>query len=942
MNKIKLTDYTVSIYESRTSVIQHRNLSYKDPTLMQYLLENCDKDKRKGFIFGSIIDDTIITIPNPKDPKKSLNRTKLNFSTSPWVVVDIDIKDTNLQDFLTDTKSSNKSDGLKYMFDYFKNDEHCFVCGYSSRGNGLRAFYAIDGQYTFHTELLDENELVIQENLNRLKYDKFLDYIREDFPLIDSYFDMSFKKNHVQMTYSMNSQFPYNYNSLFIPIKPNEIVDVKSTKDGKIILKEYEDIKKNYEHLRTTSNYKEMDWSEMVKYLPICKLRTSLGYNEILPWLSAIEIIDDIVIRKDLYGWLKLQFVGNSYDKYVGSFDNFIREVDNNWRFNCDIELLLRNAGVPIIRNEALEIGQDIFGRKYDEILYYDKYISECNIDFAKHKTILIKADAGGGKTYVALNYLITINGIRIFAVPTNVLADQVMSICKNKYKKQNIKQFYGKIHDKISGDCIVITNFANMSKLEKHLAKYNSVGSCLFIDEVQKIVDYAGFNRVQYIFPESEQTIFLSATPEPFLMGKKDYQYIYCKRNDAVKRDIKLMRFASYKQIRSTMSRFILNNKDKINVIFYNNKDGNQKFIDGFAKYNIHFDKIDSSYKDTAYRNLITNQRIKGNTITTSLVNEGVNILNEDIGSVWIIDNHTQSVFDIYQFLQRFRNAKPDIYYCFVGGKSSDEDYFKDHNMFDAAYEAYKNIAEKDIRQIIKGNLLENTLSLNHIYKSRNKWLINKNQIKQKLYEEWKTNIRNKLPIFQKMLEHYFHVSYASLYKLDKHTRVDENISKEFIITHFDKIIDHKIKGINPLFSITEFMIYEESQSLVRKAVERYKEIIKYNGDVNDFNLFHNSANFNNSLKKLMKDWNYNQTFRGDIDQTIYKSSLILEKILIVGQSVDEIEMSYNLIKDDLLSTHKLQFNDIKKLNQVIKQFDVKFKKTRKNYEKVYKLRPL
>lgn len=49
-------------------------------------------------------------------------------------------------------------------------------------------------------------------------------------------------------------------------------------------------------------------------------------------------------------------------------------------------------------------------------------------------------------------------------------------------------------------------------------------------------------------------------------------------------------------------------------------------------------------------------------NIITTSILNDGVNI-NNQVDNVFIIDNNTQSVFDIYQFSNRPRNSSPEIF---------------------------------------------------------------------------------------------------------------------------------------------------------------------------------------------------------------------------------------------------------------------------------------
>lgn len=899
MKNDNLLSHPISIYENTYQTITKKLINYSE--LQNYFIEDKIKSERKTFIFNTIIDETLN------------NRTKQNFTTSPWIVVDIDIKDE--KSFLKDTT-------LTELYNFFKNDKHCFTCGYSASGKGLRAIYSLKGNYNILSNI-DDNDIDYETQLNIWKYKNFIEYMKSNnFNNCETYIDQAFVRNHAQATYSLkNANF-----------KDFEILEPTIPFKTKIIHTKY---------TQTECNYKDWNWSETRLNLFKTKL-VSFGHVEILSWLSALQLIHDDQILHDFFVWFRRDFVGKSKYKYLKDKETFLNIVKNRkWtQFNANLELLLKNNGVKIIKNisKIEENISDIFNRKYDKTYYYNNYLSELNIDLSD-KEIVIRADAGAGKTTIALEYCKTINGIRIFATPTNVLSNQVYEKCLKEFKNIKIMKFFDKQYDGLE-DGIIITNYSNLSKLEKRLELKNVVASVLFLDECHRLTDYSIFLDEQIIFPKSNKIIYLSATPEPFLMGEKDYTYIYCKKNIEYKRDITMIRCANYQQIRSTIGKSLLNTTGTTNMIFYNNKDGNQKFIDSLKKYNIIFDKIDSKNKGKAYDNLIKNQIIRGNTIVTSLVNDGVNILNKKIDNIYIIDNHTQSVFDIYQFLQRFRNCEPNIFYMFVGGASKKSEINLNYELFDENYRVIKENSKSDILKLKKGVFYEeDKLKLSFIYKFRGKYLINKNQIKQKLYNDWKSEIRNNIILFEKMLDKYFNVRMKSFIKYNKHIKIDKNEHKEFILKNLEKIILHKNDNINPNFNIEEQNIYEECQNLVRKVVERTKKIKKFDGNIEDFNLFSNSVIFKTNMRTLQMEWNNKNEMKSTIENTIYENYNSINDILKIGMKLEDIKSNYNNVVKDLLNDSKLNFDNVKKLNQQLKCYNVKFNRKKVNQERKYVL---
>lgn len=922
--KQSLLQHPISVYSNFYSICPDELITFDN--LEEYLLEDeTIKEKRKFLIFSTIIEEGLEEL--------GLSRCMPNFTTSPFFIVDIDTKKQE------EIIALNKDGGLDNLYNFFKEDKNCvFVC-HSSSGKGLRALYVIEGYYNIHC-MLESNDVEYEKALCKYNFETFISYMKSNnFNNIETYLDKAFKKNYVQGTYTINKDYPYHFKKYgeFTYLTP-ETEQPTSTSIERV----------TYNNVPFEEDI--YDWNTM--YLQIDRhYIKGLGHNEILEWLSALQPIknDDIVYK--IFLLLKRSFVGNSYRKYVDGYEQFKKVISKTKfsKFNTNLAVVLKKHGIKIIKIKNENEKKDVFGRTYDYTYKYERYISELNdIDLSSDK-IVMRSDAGSGKSHYILEYISNEKGIRIFAAPTNVLSDQVYDKCMKSYT--NVVKFFGGKYENIPDECIVITNYANLSKLEKTLSIYNSIAKVLVLDEVHKVTDYALFKDKQYVFPVSNKTILMSATPEPFLMGEKDYMYLNFEKIDGIeKRDITLIRSSSKQQTRkcisqSIKSKYVDNKCDKKFVIFHNNKDINSEtkfnFINSTFLNNLDVSIIDSKNKTEEYNSIIETGIIHKHILTTSLINDGVNILNNDIEDVFIIDNNTQSIFDIYQFCERFRNSRPNIYYFYDKGKYDDKDEtIFDYGEFDINYKGLKTLSENCIKTINKNvsKYTISTMKVNYIFCDRGNYVVNKNQIKLHLYDSFKRTSRSNIFLMKKLFENYFNI-YDEIFLIkEKEVKVKDNI--DFLKDNIDRIIKYKRFGINPLWTIDEEISFNQSTMSIKKIMSRYYKLEKNELDYKDFDMFANSDNFKYEYRLAKITTLSTDLMKSKLDMAYLDSYNKMKNIVDNTKYLDEFKIMYEPIKEDLISTFIIDFtgNDIKSINKSLLDLGVKFRKLKeKGKETIY-----
>lgn len=651
-----------------------------------------------------------------------------------------------------------------------------------------------------------------------------------------------------------------------------------------------------------------------------------LHYEDIIPILSALQLTKEY--RLPFYHFIKQNYKGQSFTKKLKSFDIFNNYINNLSfsQYNVSLKYILNNFN---IFQEKFDTNiTDLYGKKFDKIIKVNKYIT--NFEF-NEKTVVVNASTGIGKTTAALNYLSKLKSVKIFCCPQNLIADQTckkLDDLKIKYHK-----FYNTNYTNIfNEDDLIITNLANIEKL----IDYNLTISCIVFDECHKQTDWAIFDEnkkiknKQILIPDADQTIHISATPENFIFNEDIYYVKYV--NDDVKRKIYIQNYKSKTTQINKIINFININKDKNILIFNNDKNYNKKIKERiFEKTGIQVGLIDADNKDGEYINIAQNSEINGINICTSLICEGNNIDNI-VDYVFILDNETQMPQDIYQFSNRFRNCLPCIFLLRMCKFNEDKDW-RSKNIneeLQILFNKKKIELENDINII--NNIdeipekIKSNITLNFIYKNRDKYYININQLKHHIINILKNDILKSKFDFYYLLSFYFNIN---LKKDDKNKNDDEKINKNNIKDFFNK---YKIYDWNQLIEKIEdkdIIIFENYKKTIKLYYSRlYKLQLYKNIDIDEDKVFSNFKIFNNYLKKieiinskLIKEKNMindkiETAFLNDYDK--------FKKIINENPTFDFFQNEY--IKLNLLSENKTDINNVKKINIMLSKYNIKF----------------
>lgn len=673
----------------------------------------------------------------------------------------------------------------------------------------------------------------------------------------------------------------------------------------------------------------------------ICDTKIELHYEDVLPIFSALQLVKDEKIRILFYNFIKENYNGTSLNKQLRSYQNFYKYCDNiNFvKYNIPLSFILKkyNLFVDDIKHNNEE---DLYGRKFDAIYYYDDYIT--NFDIENNEDIIINANTGAGKTTVAVKYLGKKKGIKAFVCPTNMIADQTYEKYKDLF---NLKKCYNSQFDQILFDdeeCIYITNIQNLKLLND--IKFTSV----VYDECHKLIDYAVFNENNnnkpYLYLNSDQNIYISATADKWKCFKNEIKYIKYVKNNIEKRNIYIKKYKNNKVRFDTIKSFISNNKDKNVVIFHNNKNENKDLQKSLEKYN--YSLIDSENKGDSYNNIINNN-IAENIIVTSVINDGVNI-NNKVDYVFIIDNMTQTVEDLYQFCNRFRQSNPFIYFLRLNNNAKDENY-RDIKLYDLIdklyadkikmYEAdcimYNNFEHnyeiKTANNEYKKIVVDKITNQKCFYKIGDVYHINYQLVLRDIISKINDNILGNVEDFNFYMSYYFNIHY----KLNNNDVVENNTedkTKKDAKNLFMKYYNNKCIMKNLIGSEKE--IYVKYKNTIDNYYKRYFEVEAISNKINNEVMF--------DINKLTADRTiYNnelKCFVLKVSKKIEEKNMLFEKgdllnlqnnnqIINVLENVKTMDEFIFSIKElNILEANKINTTDMKSINKDIKKFGYRF----------------
>lgn len=309
-------------------------------------------------------------------------------------------------------------------------------------------------------------------------------------------------------------------------------------------------------------------------------------------------------------------------------------------------------------------------------------------------KHYFITAEVGYGKTslLIELSNLLKCRSLIIFPLKANVLEFEeycnqkgisvgvVRSLPMGASKVQRIKRD-SEIREKLNEeDTYVFLSVYDNLRHFLRIAKLKCSDTNLIIDEYHNLVTSYRYrtNTIENIImnsPVFRKIIRVSGTPEGTLDANSEYLklYLFTNKNLYSKKESKLS-IIKYKQggTKKLLHHVVEANVDGKIIILINNKRLIMQFVKMLEKYLSvanrgarHISSLSSDSKDDSLFSEIANNKMIPDDvkylITTSVIGEGMNILNEDISSIYMLD-----IDDWWlkrQFIGRFRCGASNIY---------------------------------------------------------------------------------------------------------------------------------------------------------------------------------------------------------------------------------------------------------------------------------------
>lgn len=318
--------------------------------------------------------------------------------------------------------------------------------------------------------------------------------------------------------------------------------------------------------------------------------------------------------------------------------------------------------------------------------ILYEKYLGENEEEIEKiildENNYNLIARTGAGKNYAVIKAVKKLSLKVIFLSPYESTVNQIAA----KYEVPGIAGEIplNDVRDILNRSRIVVSTYDSFSKIRKCLSDLELSYYTLIIDEYHNFVTQVSFRSRAIIEVEknkflSRKIITMTGTPEGIL-SNNFRNIIYEPRKkprlyngyEIVKYDDKLVEELLVSHIMKCGVR------GKV-VVFRNNIDSLRVMKSillkkGFGENEISIlssmDKEENNFTE-----ITENEKISSETkiiLTTSVISDGVNILNEDIESVYLVD-----IFDLIQlrqFIARFRHGAGTVY-DFVRVKTKSED---------------------------------------------------------------------------------------------------------------------------------------------------------------------------------------------------------------------------------------------------------------------------
>jgi len=923
-----------------------------------------------------------------------LNKSKYNYKLPVNVMLDIDIKELSvLQQFNKDTGNNfkNGSDAVDWIVDQLRNDEHVFYLDKSFSGKGIKAIFTLvnneflrkyqEGYEFFFKGAKDDIEPTFEESKDHIALLDYIhhanfyalnEYLKENYNFkfynnnkID-YIDRNSKKVN-QVNYQSKGKAQYfnpAYDILYYDIPKDykrETKDSKITKKykyfnkGVVSDKDINRINRIWFD-RFINKYNEEGEDNLEVYNVMRTIENSFahygqGKNHAI--FFTLKHCDEDIQKWFYNQFRRIQNETTSNFKYkifdLSSFQAYLSNmVEINGRTRT-LQNIFREECKFIDTIEFKE-GCDFLGNEYNQEIYYDTYISEKHDQLLdvinENKTTVVKAEAGAGKTTTVLNifkndldYFVQL-GLVVFVIPKNMLLEQVENILRTRYPYINIFRNYGDYKELENVEAQQGIILSSTPKLE--YLKHKEI-DLLVVDEIHDLVKFS--NKIASNLPQSKHTLMISATPEPYLLGMKDYYYINLRKTHKLERQLDVY-FTN--NIYTSLYHQIKRNRKQL--VFFNNINKSKDLAEKFKREKgIGFEFLNSKEKTDHSKSVIADERLyHPHYFATSAINDGINFNNESWDDIIIVDTDSVSVFDVYQLSERFRkvdNLNISIIRINKGiyGKTFDPSDMGEN--IHLKQQEMEELQDK-INQYNSSNKYRNLIDLDGLVPSLKKDHYYANEDYTKLFQ-----LENRLNAFYHMfddffldaLSYYFQVeTHETTYRENDLVEVESNdavlnIWKTYykeILNYFNEPLGGEVQpesdNISDLFETDSTTLPipqsdQESRQLFlanihffEHKIEQYRLCKYYEMEIDK--TFGTDINFKNNLKKQKKYIiaNSDPSHLGGSLELRNKLDRFISNIKANVQCFQEGGFSYYRIKD----IHKY-LNDNKKVYNVLKGLD-------------------
>lgn len=911
----KIKDWIdISFYSKQKSPYSNKTVPYY--AFGELLKQDAPKESRRCMCINPLYNTSRNDYYNSRKRLKNLYYPFL-------VMLDIDCKKGKDKLFLSDIGLSDSTleEGISSLIKKLHNDSRCVYTDISRSDKGIKAIFTV-----YSTQLLCIAEYHHKNNLKcdvatlRFLHQQnakcILAYIREKYNLKlykgkENYIDRGAMFNAVQPNFSSNGKaYHFNPDNEIIKFQiPQDEIDYfeNGKKKKNILFNGGKTVELTVNRLNDINN----SFCERFKkfYLQNADICDSFIHDEIfghydspkhLRTLYSLKYVND-ENRRFFYGlFVKNVSSDSNMKERFPTYESWVNYVASLTEKDNLTQVLL-NIFKPIVSfNTVFDFTEDsdFFNRKYDEILMFKDYIStkydEIKIILENNKVIVLKADANTGKTTVIFKYLIekineNPNGIYVFISPKNSLLQQQLCKLKAEYPDINFIENYDKKTvriEKISPKTIILSSSVKGLMLDNI--------DILVIDEIHNLVNFS--EKIVSERADAKKTLLVSATPELYTLGQENFFYLQLKNENQFKKHVDVI---YPHKMDETLQQFIKKYKDKKVLIYYQNINKHYEYFNFCKELGIELQSLSSKNKTAHYDEVLNTQKLYNNFyITTSTIMDGINFLNEEWDELIIITRN-ETVFDLYQLTNRFRQAK-DLHITILPYKK--KELYAGLISFNKLEDGYKEQHKKLIRVSDHFNNKLNKCTSTELVELRGipningQYIANEDYVKlSKFREVIQYKFQNYENVFEEALGYYFDVNVLKEVKDDnsKYTPVisSDNLLQAWNIAGKPYI---KVRYFQPELPEPDDIFYSTISNLdendIQILMENYKVINQNKGYFNQ--------KFNQYVKadKLISSTNVNVTDNNPFNYTIgsdnhYKAKLtVLENEILMNSDENKL----------------------------------------------------